>query len=152
MASGWGGLVAHVAPLREDAPPLSDEAGRLLRRRIRVAVGCAPDAWAGDAAALDRLSRTLRQIASMDPPADEVLRGLREPRYGGWVAPGDPPLPSYGRGRPPRNPETVRSDVLRVRLSAEERRIVEDAAGEEGASTWVRELALRAAATGAPRV
>lgn len=153
MLDGWSGLIAQVAPLRADAPGLADEASALLRGRIRVAVGCAPEAWAGDADALVRLVRTLRQIAEMDPPADEVLRGLREPRYGGWVAPGDPPLPSYGRGRPPHGPEAIRSDVLRIRVSADERAAIEGAAGDEGVSTWLRELALRAAATrrsGAP--
>jgi len=49
------------------------------------------------------------------------------------------------RGRPPRDPVTVRNAVLRVRVTADERAALEQAAGDQDVSTWLRDLGLAAA-------
>ena len=52
------------------------------------------------------------------------------------------------RGRPPQDPATVRSDVLRIRVSADERAALEAAASGQDVSTWLRELGLAEARRG----
>jgi len=51
------------------------------------------------------------------------------------------------RGRPPKSPEEKASAVLYIKLTQAERESIESAAGRAGANvtTWVREVALRAA-------
>jgi hypothetical protein len=49
-------------------------------------------------------------------------------------------------GRPPKPLEERRRKPLRIRLTDAERELLDDAAGgEEGTSTWAREVLLRAA-------
>jgi hypothetical protein len=49
------------------------------------------------------------------------------------------------RGRPPKDPEDLKSAELRIRLTEAERAQLDAAAGDN-TSTWARELLLRAAA------
>lgn len=56
------------------------------------------------------------------------------------------------RGRPPKSPENRRSDELRIRLTEAERELLDRVSGgEEGTSTWARELLLKAARNAAKR-
>jgi uncharacterized protein (DUF1778 family) len=48
------------------------------------------------------------------------------------------------RGRPPKSDEDRRSAELRIRLTEDEREILDEAAGGK-TSTWARELLLKAA-------
>jgi hypothetical protein len=56
-------------------------------------------------------------------------------------------------GRKPLAGEVKKSDVLRIRLTGDERRLLDRAAEDEGTSTWARSVLLRVAkkATGRDR-
>ena len=47
-------------------------------------------------------------------------------------------------GRPPKRPEEQKSLLLQIRMTAQERQIIEDVAGD-GMSTWARDVLLKAA-------